>query len=369
MTSSAALPHKKFGPLSRIIIFPVHLSAAVLYLITSPLGCEKEMSMLFTGGFFSFLIIPLMFYGNLLQFMNRFIFEEMNLMTHIGLPLLLLYFIQVICLDTAHLQPRHAAPIPPRHYIERLAQKFYDASMEYFPITCEPWKAGAKLCPTRQYIFAVHPHAIHCMPLALFTNYGSDFDLKFPNMVGYQCTALAATVIFKIPVVREIFLKMGYVDASRSVASKLLECNRSIVVCVGGEEESMYTTKGKDIVVLKKRKGFIRLALSYGVDIVPVFGSGNSDTYTTYGFMSKQRQWLQKKFGVALPIFHGRRCTPLPYKVPIKTFIGKPIPTPKPKIKGEKPSDELVDKYHTMYIDALKKLHAEHVHDRVLEIM
>ena len=131
----------------------------------------------------------------------------------------------------------------------------------------------------------------------------------------------------------------------------------------------MYTTKGRDIVVLKKRRGFIRLALSYGVDIVPVFGVGNSDTYTTYGFMAKQRQWLQKRFGVALPIFHGRYFTPLPYKVPIKTLIGEPIPTPKPKVKGEKPSDELVDKYHAMYIDALKKLHAEHVHDRVLQIM
>jgi len=290
-------------------------------------------------------------------------------MTHVGLPILLLYFIQVIVLDKAHLQPHNAAPIPPQNQIERIAQKFYDASMNYFPITCEPWKADAKLSTDRQYIFAVHPHAIHCLPLALFTNYGSDFDLKFPKMVGFNCTALAATVIFKIPVVREIFLKMGYIDASRSVASKLLECNRSIVVCVGGEEESMYTTKGRDIIVLRKRKGFIRLALSYGVDIVPVFGVGNSDTYTTYGFMARQRQWLQKRFGVALPIFHGRWFTPLPYKVPIKTLIGEPIPTPKPKVKGEKPGDELVDKYHAMYIDALKKLHAEHVHDRVLEIM
>lgn len=131
----------------------------------------------------------------------------------------------------------------------------------------------------------------------------------------------------------------------------------------------MYTTKGRDIVVLKKRKGFIRLALSHGADIVPVCGIGNSDTYRTYDFMIKQRMWLQKNAGIALPIFHGRAFTPLPYKVPIKVLIGEPIKTPEPKVRGKRPDEALVDEYHAKYIAALKDLHAKHVSDRVLEIM
>ena len=50
---------------------------------------------------------------------------------------------------------------------------------------------------------------------------------------------LAATVMFKVPVVRELFLAMGYVDASRNVAAKVLATGRSIFVVTGGEEEVM----------------------------------------------------------------------------------------------------------------------------------
>ena len=235
-------------------------------------------------------------------------------------------------------------------------------------MTCIPWSDDAQLPTTRQYVFAVHPHGIHCMPLSLFTTYGSDFDKKFPNLVGHKITGLAATVIFKLPMVREIFLRWGYVDASRSVAYKVLNCGRSVLVCTGGEEESMYTEKGRDVVVLQNRMGFIRLALAHGADIVPVFGVGNSDTYRTYGFMANQRRWLQKTTGIALPIFHGRFLTPLPYKVPIRVLIGKPIATPQPNTKGERPDEELVKEYHRKYVEALKDLHSKHVNDRVLEI-
>ena len=79
--------------------------------------------------------------------------------------------------------------------------------------------------------------------------------------------------------------------------------------------------------------------------------------------------WLQKNFGIALPIFHGRWGSPLPHPKPIKVLIGKPIPTPIPKVRGYKPDPKLVDEYHTKYITALKELHSKHVpKDRVLEI-
>ena len=54
-----------------------------------------------------------------------------------------------------------------------------------------------------------------------------------------KLTGLAASVIFKIPVVRELFLSMGYIDADRKVASKALAKGRSLFICVGGEDESL----------------------------------------------------------------------------------------------------------------------------------
>lgn len=71
-------------------------------------------------------------------------------------------------------------------------------------------------------------------------------------------------------------------------------------------------TMGQDLVVLNKRKGFVRLALSNGADLVPLFAVGDTDCYHTSSFLLSLRLWIQNKFGVCLPIFHGRFFTPLP---------------------------------------------------------
>jgi 2-acylglycerol O-acyltransferase 2 len=142
-------------------------------------------------------------------------------------------------------------------------------------------------------------------------------------------------------------------------------------ICTGGEEESMRTVVGRDVVVLNKRKGFVRLAVAHGAALVPVFGVGISDLYTTYSFLLSLRMWLQKNTGVALPIFHGRFLSPLPYKVPLKVLVGDPIeidPAHMPA-KGEKPDPKIVDLYHRKYIEQLKEMHKEHGGGRVLEVL
>jgi Diacylglycerol acyltransferase len=188
----------------------------------------------------------------------------------------------------------------------------------------------------------------------------------FPGLSGPKLTGICATVIFKLPVVRELFLRMGYIDASRSVCKDALEAGQSLFICTGGGEESLYAKPGHDIVVLNKRKGFVRLALSYGACLVPVFGIGNTDTYTTYSPMLSWRLWLDKNAGITLPIFHGRWFTTLPYPVPIRLVVGEPIMTPIPTVPGGRPPEELVDEYHSLYVRALRELHAKHVHDRTL---
>ena len=154
---------------------------------------------------------------------------------------------------------------------------------------------------------------------------------------------------------------MGYIDASRKVAQRALEAGQSLFICIGGEEESLLTTRGKDIYVLQNRKGFVRLALSQGATLVPVLGINTNEAFTTYSWFLPLRIKLQKTLGIALPIFHGRWViTPLPHKVPIQVVIGDPIPTPKPKEAGARPDDVLVDEYHSKYIEAVRKLHAQH---------
>jgi len=228
-------------------------------------------------------IIPLTFFASIVYVLKSILLtEELTriIIFWVFIPFCVYYVVAILIMDKTHVDVKQSNPHPSRYALEHASESFMKSTLDYFPLSCVPWEENAKLPPDRQYVFAVHPHGIHCTPLALLSTVGSDFDKKFPGLVGSKLTGLAATVMFKLPVIRELFLCMGYVDASRSVARQILEVGRSLYVCTGGEEESMCTTTGKDIVVLKKRKGFVRLALSYGADIVPVYGVGNSDLYT-----------------------------------------------------------------------------------------
>ena len=366
---NVSINSRKLPFLSECMLFPLTCLAAFLHLTTRPLGIEPAVSMLITSGFFGIVLIPIGFACLVVELVDKFIYNGIATLAlhYVGIPFVVAYIVMILIVDKTHCCVKNANSHTARNKLEVWSTAFFLACHDYCPFTCEVDRT-VTLDPNQQYIFAVHPHGIHCLPLMMLSQKGSVFDRQYPNLVGSQLTGLCATVMFKLPLDRELFLCMGYIDASRSIASKALKEGRSLFVCTGGEEEAMLTEMGKDVVVLQKRKGFIRLALSHGASLVPVYGVGNSDLFTTYQFLGRQRRWLQKTCAIALPIFHGRWLTPLPYKTPMKVVVGKPIPTPKPAVIGAKPEDALVEEYHAKYIEALKELHAKHVSDRKLSI-
>ena len=68
---------------------------------------------------------------------------------------------------------------------------------------------------------------------------------------------------------------------------------------------------GEDTAVLLNCKGFIRLALSCGAHLVPVFGVGMNALCATYPWFKTFRKWIHRKYGLRYPLFHGRWFTPL----------------------------------------------------------
>lgn len=322
------------------------------------------------GGLFGLTLPPFLLVHSSLVLMDRFIYP-LPQFSYIYAGLLALYTGSVLLLDNNHQRPHPLHKLRKSEtYIEERSAKFWRTHFDYFPMRINPSSPPpSTLNPDRQYIFGVHPHGIHCWALNMLAFQMSPFDAKYGLTSEGRMTGLAASVIFQIPVVRELFLACGYIDAGRRYAQKALENKRNLFVCTGGEEESMLTELGRDVVVLNKRKGFVRLAVSYGACLVPVFGAGISDLYTTYGLGLGLRMWIQKKTGVALPFFHGRWFSPLPYQLPIDILIGEPIEIAKehmPKEKGGKPEEKWVDFYHHKYIEALKDLHKREGGGRVL---
>jgi 2-acylglycerol O-acyltransferase 2 len=209
--------------------------------------------------------------------------------------------------------------------------------------------------PNAQFVFACFPHAC-------FSDYRVSMDGILDQALPHvwkNTRTLAATVLFRLPICREIALWTGAIDARRSVAEALLDRGRSFIVLPGGEAEQIRTVHGKERVYLKSRKGFIKLALRKGVPVVPVYIFGASDYYYTSNMFFGPREWLQKTFGVCIPLAIGRwgsLICPLPVKTTL-TFA-KPMSFTV-KVRGA-PTDEEVDKAHAAFCTALKELFDDH---------
>eukprot|EP00956_Cyclotella_meneghiniana_P014985 scaffold22712_cov78-Cyclotella_meneghiniana.AAC.4 len=373
-------PLRPIPLLTQINIYLINVVFAALHIILEPTGIEPVVSAFAVGNLFG-LIIPC--FGVIALLVHVIVGPILNLLlpgayeTYVleykwqWAGALFLVNVVVGLLDNSH---HNVAGANNRlkssnNPIIQASNKFWESSFEYVQMNIKPWKEGATLPPDRQYIFACHPHGIHCMPLAIFHCKGTPFDKVFPGICENKLSGLAASVVFRLPGVREFFLSMPYIDASRHVVERALKADRSIFVCTGSGEESLLTKQGEDTLVLSRRKGFIRLALSYGCDVVPIFGVGNSDLFKTYSWGMGVRMWLQKRAHVSIPIFHGKYFTPLPYKKPVTVLVGEPLTVPVPKVRGERPDEELVEKYLKIYIERVKELHKTNTTGRKLHII
>eukprot|EP00934_Nitzschia_sp_Nitz4_P001412 Nitzschia sp. Nitz4//scaffold143_size57137//4218//5234//NITZ4_006506-RA/size57137-processed-gene-0.32-mRNA-1//1//CDS//3329536422//1412//frame0 len=210
-----------------------------------------------------------------------------------------------------------------------------------------------------QVVLGVFPHGS-------FADYRVCMDAMLeealPNLAT-QVRSLAASSMFRIPVVREIGLWTGCVDASRRVAERQLDKGRSLLIIPGGEAEQIRTENGREIVYVQKRKGFIKLALRKGVPVVPVYVFGVSDMYHTSHAFFGMREWLVKNLGVAIPLTCGKLGSPFcPVNVKTTIVFGKPIDmTCK---EAGNPTDEEVQNKHKEFVVALEKLFDDNKEER-----
>jgi len=365
--------------LTEINIFLINLAFAIAHVVLKPTGLESAVAAFCMGNLFG-IVLP--YLGIIAALVHIFVRPLMDWFLYIGayqtivvenaylwLGGLLALNMAVAITDKSHVDVQGANYRKADGIVARASVQFWNAVIDYLQMTIVPWDEKATLPPNRKYIFACHPHGIHCTPLCLFHCKGTPFDIRFPGICENKLSGLAASIVFKLPGVREFFLSTPYIDASRSVAEAALKADRSLFVCTGSGEESLLTRRGEDVLVLSKRKGFVRLALMYGCDIVPIFGVGNSDLFQTYSWGSGFRMWLQKRLHISIPIFHGRYFTPLPYRVPIRVLVGEPLCVPEPKVRGERPEDAVVEDYLKKYIERVKDLHKQHTQGRKLKII
>lgn len=138
------------------------------------------------------------------------------------------------------------------------------------------------------------------------------------------------------------------------------------MVVVGGAQESLQGDENVIELTLKRRKGFVKLAMESEADLIPAFGFGEQKIYnlTTSPKGSKLRkfqEWVKKNMSFSPVLFSGRGVFQysfglMPHRVPMNIVIGEPIPV----TKNENPTQEEIDQTHEIYVEALKDLYEKH---------
>lgn len=240
---------------------------------------------------------------------------------------------------------------------------FWKWFADYFPIKLVK---TADLDPSKNYVFGYHPHGIISVGAWInFATEANDFSKLLPGITIYLLTLLKN---FKIPLYRDFLLAQGLASVSKESAEHIFGRGpgHSIVIVVGGTVESLSARPGIYDLTLLKRLGFVRLAITNGAPLVPVFSFGENDIWEQFSNDKGSKLWqvqdkVKQLSGWTIPLIHGRGLFNydfglLPHRRSIVTVIGKPIEVE----YDPDPSQEKVLEVQKKYIDELYKIWDEY---------
>lgn len=227
------------------------------------------------------------------------------------------------------------------------------------------------LPPTKKYIFGYHPHGI--ISHGAFAAFGTEalgFSKLFPGITN---TLLTLDANFRIPFYREYALAMGLASVSRESCENILTkggvdgegMGRAITIVVGGARESLNARPNSLRLVLKRRKGFVKLAIRTGADLVPVLAFGENDLYDQvdsdqHPIIHKLQMLVKQTLGFTIPLFHARGVFNydvglMPYRTPLNIVVGRPIPVMQQQSR-DKINDQYIDELHSRYVEELMRM-------------
>lgn len=216
---------------------------------------------------------------------------------------------------------------------------------EYHEIT-----DGEMLSSGKSYVVGAHPHGVFsfCGVCAAVAS-TNDASGGFGTALAEKVPTAAASVLKVFPILKDVLGIFGVIPADGRTLTKRL-ARGSFCLYVGGMAELFRSSNQKEAVFLKQRKGFIKLALRQGADVIPVYLFGNTTVLSalTAGPLAA----LSRKLGVSVTLFWGRFGLPLPKCVRITYARGRPLGLP----HIAEPTNEEVDLWHARYCEQLVQL-------------
>lgn len=197
----------------------------------------------------------------------------------------------------------------------------------------------------KNYILATQPHGVISF-CGMCSAINTPKDLR-----GIETAA--ASILLKFPILKNVMGIFGLFDASSRNFKKKIQkggIEGSVVVYVGGIAELFKSSRKEERLYLSKRKGFIKYALHYGVDIIPLYLFGNTSVLTVV--KNGPIASISRKFQMAVTYFWGKYNLPIPRDDKLLYVRGKPLGIP----HIPDPSSEDIDKWHAKYCEEVVRL-------------
>mmetsp|Transcript_12749 Transcript_12749/g.23900 ORF Transcript_12749/g.23900 Transcript_12749/m.23900 type:complete len:319 (-) Transcript_12749:53-1009(-) len=201
----------------------------------------------------------------------------------------------------------------------------------------------------RKFILAFQPHGV-----ISFCSFCSWINAP-PELRCVQ--SAVASVLMKVPILKNVMGIYGLTDASSKNICKIFRTgqgvNGCVVLYVGGIAELFKTCKDEERLFLKNRKGFIKIALREGVDVIPVYLFGNTSVLSVLktGILAT----LSRKMQVSVTYFWGKWFLPIPRDDKLLYVRGKPLGLP----HIPEPTDSDVNHWHAKYVEEVSRLYNE----------
>ncbi|KAL2650659.1 hypothetical protein R1flu_018787 [Riccia fluitans] len=205
----------------------------------------------------------------------------------------------------------------------------------------------------KSYIFACHPHGRMFYSGILFTQLHETW--REGILKNGDIFMGAAGGFFYIPILNLLFSLAGTVPVTKSnIVAKLREGSHMTILIGGIKEVLMGTEDHVDRIYLKKRKGFIKIAIEENAGVVPVyfFNENQMFNHNSKSFLKIFEHINKYYYRLGVPFFRGRYNLPMPFRRPLLMAIGEPLFAK----EGEN-----VDSFHQRYMQALRELFDKYV--------
>jgi len=182
--------------------------------------------------------------------------------------------------------------------------------------------ASAAFSKQGRYLAAVYPHGFFPIGVMLLESHLTE--------AGFLPATLGASVLSKLPILGRLASLGGYVPATQENTQRCLRRTypENITIIVPGGIAEMFKVRPDCEVILADRRGFVRMAIEAGAELVPVYCFGNTRLYeVASGAVATAFEQISRIARTSIVPFSGLGGTLIPYAHPQAVAVGEPIKT------------------------------------------